>query len=453
MSEPLSSVAIDREAEALKLLATKIWENPELAWNEYQASRWTADYLASQGFAAECGAYGLDTAVRAVWGSGKPVVGFCGEYDALPGLSQKVAGEPDPVEPGAPGHGCGHNLLGVGCVAACIGLKAALEEAGLPGTVIYYGCPAEEGGSGKSWMARAGAFSECDFCVAWHPHVRNENSVGAMNGITTARFTFHGRKAHAALNPQDGRSALDAVQLMNLGCEFLREHVGRDVRMHYTIVSPGMPANIVPDEAAVEYTVRALTSEAIEGAFSRVADCAEGAAKMTGTTVTVQRLGGVYPTLENPVLAETMLQAQHEVPLCEYTEEELALADALNRSQPHFREGTPPLMDEVRPMSHADGVVSSDYGDVQHIVPAVQNSNSTNCSLAGGHNWRVTACAGSSFGMKGMLRAGKVMALGALKVFEQPELLARAKAAFQQQTQGKPYVCPVPDDAPWPYQH
>ena len=451
MSEKICCTAIDHEAAALTELATKIWESPEMGWEEKKASEWTAEYLKSQGFEVELGAYGMPTAIRAVWGNGHPVIGFCGEYDCLPGLSQKLCSHQDPVVPGGPGQGCGHNLLGVGCVAACIGLKAELEASGKEGTVIFYGCPAEEQITGKGFMARGGAFKECDFTVAWHPGSTNQNTLGVMNGLEGAFFRFKGKTAHAAMNPQDGRSAVDAVQLMNIGAEFMREHVTDDVRIHYAILDGGRAPNIVPDTACVKYFVRALSREAILDAFDRVIKCAEGAAHMTDTTLEIERLGGIYPTLQNKVLAKVMQEAREEIPLVEWTEEEKKFADEINRSTPLFEEGVPPIDDAIKPLANNNGFASTDYGDVMHICPGIQNSECTAATLAGGHSWMVTACSGSSIGMKGMLRAGKVMAAGAYKMIEHPELLAEMKAEFDEVTKGKPYVCPITDEVAWPY--
>lgn len=207
MEKRICCEAVDRHAQELTELASKIWAEPEMGWNEVKASAWTAEYLKEQGFEVELGAYGIPTAIRAAWGSGHPVIGFCGEYDCLPGLSQKVSARQDPVTPGGNGQGCGHNLLGVGCVGACLGLKAELEASGKEGTVVFYGCPAEEQLTGKGFMARGGAFQECDFTIAWHPASGNQNTLGNMTGVEGAFFRFKGRTSHAAMNPQDGRSA------------------------------------------------------------------------------------------------------------------------------------------------------------------------------------------------------------------------------------------------------
>ena len=281
MEKRICIESIDKNAQEFKNLAGYIWENPEMGWKEVNAAKRTAEVLKAHGFEVEIGAYTLPTAIRAVKGHGKPVIGFCGEYDCLPGLSQKVDTKKNPVVEGGVGHGCGHNLLGAGCVAACVGLADELERTGKEGTIIFYGCPAEEQLTGKGFMAKNGAFKECDFTIAWHPSSTNRNTYGTMNGVEGAIFHFRGKTSHAALNPQDGRSALDAVQLMNIGVEFLREHVTPDVRMHYQILEGGMAANIVPDVSSVKYFVRALSREANIDAYQRVVECAYGAARMT----------------------------------------------------------------------------------------------------------------------------------------------------------------------------
>ncbi len=452
MSERLSSKVIDQHADRLSELAKKIWDNPEMGWTEKKAVEWTAEYLRSEGFETEVGAYKMPTAIRAVWGKGHPVIGFAAEYDCLPGLSQKVSSEKDPVVEGGIGHGCGHNLLGVGCLGACIGLKAELEASGKEGTIIFYGCPAEEQLTGKGFMARGGAFTECDFVMAWHPSTTSQNSYGVMNGVEGALFHFHGKTSHAAGNPHLGRSALDALQIMNIGAEFLREHVTDDVRIHYNIISGGLAPNIVPDYAESKYFVRALTREACVDAFNRLLKCAEGAALMTDTTVEVERLGGIYPTKQNKVLLELMQKIREELPPIEYTEEELKFADEINKKQAAYQEGvTEPIETEIKPLGNFNYGGSTDFGDVQHIRPGVLNFEATSATLSGGHSWMVTACSGSSIGMKGMIRAAKILAAGCYDLICNPELQEAAKKEFEESMNGKEYVCPITDDIPWPY--
>ena len=452
MQEKICCKEIDKHAEELSALAMKIWENPEMGWHEKKASSWTAEYLKSQGFEVELGAYGMPTAVRAVWGKGHPVIGFCGEYDCLPGLSQKACSHQEPVVEGGIGHGCGHNLLGVGCVAACLGLKAELEASGKEGTVIYYGCPAEEQLTGKGFMAKRGAFYECDLTITWHPGTSNQATLGVNNGVQGAIFHFKGKTSHAAGNPWNGRSALDAAQLMNMGVEFLREHVTDDVRMHYQYLDAGKAPNIVPDTAAVKYFVRALTWDSVADAYKRVIKCAEGAAHMTETEVTVESVGGIYPTMQNRVMSDVMQRMREEIPVPEYTEEELKFADEINRTSPLYVEGvTPPIDYEVKPLGNFNGGGSTDYGDVAHICPGVMCPGCTAPTLSGGHSWMITAASGTSIGVKGMLYQAKIMAAGAFEMVKDPALVEAAKKEFEESMGGKKYECPITDEIPWPY--
>ena len=444
--------SVDAHQEEITDLAKKIWENPEPGWKETQAVCWTAEVLEQNGFRVEQGAYRMPTAIRAVWGSGHPVVGFCAEYDCLPGLSQEACPFPNPVVPGGFGHGCGHNLLGAGCVGAAIALKEALEKENAAGTVILYGCPAEELESGKGWMAKAGAFSECDYTLAWHPAGENRDSYGEHMSIEEAVFQFRGTSSHAASAPHLGRSALDAVQLMNIGSEFLREHVTDDVRIHYQITNGGGAANVVPDFAEVSYMIRAITREGVINAFRRVQKCAEGAALMTDTAVSVIRKGGYYPTLQNHVIGEAVQEARAEIPLEEYTEEELAFADRINRFYPEYQEGiTPPISIENQELLHSPIFQSTDYGDVQHICPGFQVRECCAPTLFRQHSWSMTAAAGSAIGFKGMIRAAKLMAAAAYKLVSDPARLQAAKAEFAKSMGGKVYESPLSADLPWPY--
>ena len=452
MSTASIIASVDAHQEEITELSRKIWENPEIGWKETKAVRWTAELLERNGFSVETGAYGMPTAIRAVWGNGNPVVGFCGEYDCLPGLSQKACPYPDPAVPGGFGHGCGHNLLGAGCVGAAIALKETLEKGGETGTVIFYGCPAEELESGKGWMAKAGAFTECDFTIAWHPAGENRDSYGEHMSIEEASFRFTGTSAHAASHAYLGRSALDAVQLMNIGCEFLREHVTDDVRIHYEIVNAGGPANVVPDLAEVSYMVRALKRETVIDAFSRVVKCAEGAAHMTETEVEVLRKGAFYPTLQNHVIGEAVQEARKEIPAEEYTEEELRFADQINRFYPEYEEGvTPPMSSIDQEVSLSPIFQSTDYGDVEHIRPGFQVREACAPTLYRAHSWSMTASAGSPIGVKGMLRAAKLMAAAAYKVMTDPARLQAAQEEFEKAMAGKAYESPLSEDLPWPY--
>ena len=301
-------------------------------------------------------------------------------------------------------------------------------------------------------MAKNGAFYECDFNIAWHPSSSDRNSYAPAIGVEGAFFRFHGKTAHAAGNPQGGRSALDAVQLMNIGAEFLREHVTADVRIHYIITNGGLAPNIVPDFAESKYFVRALTREAVVDTFDRLVKCAQGAALMTDTTLEIERLGGIYPTMQNHVLVDLMQKIREEIPDVEYSEEELQFADALNSTQPQYEKGvTPPMENGAVPVSSTRGGGSTDYADVMHICPSVAIAECCWSSLTGAHSWMATACSGHSIGMKGMIRAAKVMAAGAYDLICSPDIQEAAKTEFREAMTGKEYVCPITDEVAWPY--
>ncbi|MCL1803313.1 MAG: amidohydrolase [Eubacteriaceae bacterium] len=433
-------------------LATKIWENPEVANKEHKAAAWTAELLRSEGFEVQEAYAGVPTAIRATYGQGSPVIGLLGEYDALPGMSQSVSTSKEPIIEGGAGQGCGHNLLGAAHAAAAVGIKREMQERGIQGTIVFYGCPAEEQLTGKPFMARDGGFEGLDCSFAWHPGTANSLTLGTMTAINAARFHFKGVTAHAGADPQNGRSALDAAELMNVGANFLREHVTHDVRIHYVITNAGEAPNIVPDKATNWYYVRALTREAVVSTFERIVKVAQGAAMMTETEVEVEDSGGCYNTLQNKVLCEVAYEAMQEIGMPEYSEDEIAFAKELNEASPNYQmmvnSGRIPegehIARNILPISSDNVYASTDVGDVQHLAPGASFSSTTSNVGAGGHSWQVTACSGHSIGMKGMINAAKILALSCIKVFDSPETLAKAKEEFDEATKGKPYVCPIP---------
>ena len=448
MAKHIAFAEIECWRSKLEQLALDIWNNPEVAYGEYKACEWTAQLLREAGFRVEVGVGGIKTAIRASCGSGRPVYGLLGEYDALPGMSQKVGIAKEPVTPGAAGHACGHNLLGVASAGAAIGLKKALEEQGLPGTVVFFGCPAEEVLTGKAFMARAHVFDDIDFSVSFHPGNYTYIQHGTMTGMNTFKLHFKGRSAHAGGDPHNGRSALDAVELTHVGINYLREHIPTTVRMHYVITDGGVAPNIVPDRASAWYFVRAQTRELVDEVYSRMLEVARGAAQMTGTTVEVEFLGGCYPTLSNGVLAQTMQDTLLELEQEPWTGEELAFATTLNGE----KEMPVPLHTGVLPLNDIPNFGSTDVGDVQHLAPGIMFFTAGWNTGAPGHNWQIASCAGHSIGLKSMIHGAKAMAQFGLTVMTDPELLARAKKEFEEKTQGKPYVCPIPDEVPIPNQ-
>jgi len=447
--------AIEKAQAELISAAQEIWENPEGPYKEFIAQEATCKVLENYGFKVEKGLFGVPTSIRATWGSGSPAIGLLGEIDALPGLSQSVCAEKKPVDGQAYGHGCGHNLLGIAHVGAAIGLKAEMEAGNLPGTVVFYDCPAEEILTGKGYMARGGAFQDIDISFAFHPDRTNSVNIGSSNAIDTAKFHFRGVTAHAGGDPHNGRSALDAVELMNVGANYLREHVESDVRIHYVITAGGTAPNIVPDYACVWYYVRANTRAKVEDTYKRLVKVAEGAATMTETTLEVEYMGGCYNELNNKVLAETVLEAMNEAPKNKYTEEEIEFARALNETKKENMEAiykryniaaSKQIHDGVLPMQNITSGGSTDVGDVQHIVPGVMLRTACFNVGAPGHSWQITACSGHSIGMKGMMFAARTMALAGLKVIEDPEIYKAAKAEFDERMAGGKYVCPITDD-------
>ena len=442
---------IEEHRDKLWDLEQKIWKQPEGALHEEKAAAWTASLLEEAGFQVERGIYGLSTAFRAVWGEGKPAIGFLGEYDALPGLAQSVSTEKEEIEGQAWGHGCCHNLLGMAAAAAAIGLKAELEQNKAKGSVIYYGCPAEETLKGKPVMAARGAFRDLDAVIANHPAYSTEVSYGTTQGCRGFIVRFHGTPSHAGLSPELGRSALDALELANVGINFLREHVADDVRMSYIINQGGQAANIVPDYAEGTYTVRALDSARIDDAFERVKNIMEGAALMTGTKCEVEETGGCYPILNNPTLVELVHSCMDELEgeMEPYPEEELAFAEKISETMPEesvrrkekaygvTKEN--PMQFGVRPVGIYDIPGGFDVGDVSHIVPTAFFQNTAYPPGLVAHTWQVTACAGHPMAFKGSVYAAKVMALAGLKLIENSELMEQAKAAFESQMTGKSY--------------
>jgi len=337
MSGQIARKEISTKKDVLIGLSRKIWENPERAYQEVKASQWIADFLEKEGFAVERGYAGMPTAIRAVWGDGEPYIGFLGEYDALPGLSQKVSSIKEPVVEGGIGHGCGHNLLGVACVAAVLGAKQEMVNKGLTGTLVFYGCPAEEVLTGKVFMARGGAFRELDLSFAYHPSTSYIYSLGKLAAMNSVKFHFKGKTAHAGGNPQDGRSALDAAEIMSVGANYLREHVPDGTRIHYAYTDVNEAPNVVPDKTTVWYFVRSLSREVVEQTYERLIKVAEGAAMMTETEVEIEFLGGCYETLQNSVLMNLIRDTAIELGPVAWTEEDIVFAEKLNEQGDMYR--------------------------------------------------------------------------------------------------------------------
>ena len=370
------------------------------------------------------GLAGFETAFVAEWGSGKPIIGFLAEYDALPGLGQEIACEYRPT--GGPGHACGHNLLGTACVGAAVDLKDRMEAEGLKGTIRVYGCPAEETVVGKIRMNEKGAFDDLSAAVTWHPFDRNRVSYDIWQAQDIKNYRFFGTAAHASKHPEMGRSALDAAELMNVGVNYLREHVTDDVRLHYTYTNTDGPANIVPAFASTNYFIRSSKWERTKDASERVDNCAKGAALMTGTRVEIERVTCNKEMKVNRTLAEVFYEEMEKIPVPVYTEEETAFAEKISEAAgfenngEYFR-GLEPLEDKPVPLS-----IGTDVSDVSHTVPTIMLSAAAMCIGTPLHHWTAAAQAGMSIGRKGMLYAARCMAAGAYRLVTEEKILEQA---------------------------
>lgn len=451
---------IDEKSEFLTRLSDEIWGYAELGLREYKSAECLAKALEEEGFTVRRGVAGMPTAFEATWGEGSPVIGFLAEYDALPGVSQKAIPVREELVPGGPGHGCGHNLLGVGSLAAAIGLKHEMESRKIKGTVKYFGCPAEENFSGKAFMAREGLFSACDACLTWHAGAFNRVKTGSSLANNAMNVTFYGRTAHAAGDPYNGRSALDALQLMNLGVEFLREHMPPRARIHYVITDGGMQPNVVPARASAWYLIRSPEREQVDELYRRVLNCAYGAAQMTDTRCEIELIKAIWNVLPNDSLGDLLEECFERVGPPKFSAEDLAFAEEISKTfAPGQREavlkkaGIPTeswgqiLNDTVipRPETPLDSDGSTDVADCSWCCPT--NEISAACHAIGtpGHSWQYTAQAGMSIGHKGMLTAGKVMAEAGFVLMTEPDVLRRCKEEFLRRTGGKKYVCAIPE--------
>ncbi|MEE0199362.1 MAG: amidohydrolase [Muricomes sp.] len=428
-------VWFDQNKEEIIQTADDIFRHPELSGQEIYSSGRLAAFLEKQGFSIQWKIAGFETAFIAQWGSSKLVIGYLAEYDALPGLGQEPVWECR--TDGGPGHGCGHNLLGTACAAAACALKAQMEAAGVEGTIRVYGCPAEEIVIGKIKMNEAGVFDDLSAAVTWHPFDRNRVSYDIWQAQDVKNYAFYGTAAHAAKHPELGRSALDAAELMNVGVNYLREHVADDVRMHYTYTNTDGPANIVPDYASTNYFIRSGRRDRTEDASRRVDDCARGAALMTGTRVEIELVTSNREMKVNRALAELFYEAMEQIPLPEHTEEELEFARKISEAAGFQNNGV--YFTGLEPLEEEPVVlnIGTDVSDVSHTVPTVMLSAAVMCKGTPLHHWTTTAQAGMSIGHKGMLYVAECMALGGWMLMREPGRLEQVWRDFRDDKAGK----------------
>ena len=461
--------SIEQQHLNLESLSDAIWDHPEVGYHESFAADALCSFLEENGFQVERGLAGIPTAFCGSYGSGAPVIGLLGEFDALPGMSQKAGCfEKSAVSDDQPGHGCGHNLLGVGSLAAALGLKTYLE-AGHPGTVKFFGCPAEEGGSGKGFMARAGVFQGLDTAFSWHPGDLNSVSTESTMANYQISYRFQGIASHAALSPELGRSALDALELMNVGVQFLREHVPVDTRIHYAITDTGGTApGTVQSHAEVLYLLRAAQLPQVKALYERVNKIAQGAAMMTETTVEAKFIKACSNMVLNTELMKVMQRNLEEIPCDFFDEADMdfarKMAATFTYKDSYFEDVAAQIEDPVQReeilkdkdapihtviiplLRETQGFVSSDVGDVSWNCPVAQIGTSTMPAGTPMHSWQAVAAGKSPMAHKGMIYAAKVIAASAIDVLEDPEIIRRAKEEFVRRTGGRPYASPIPAD-------
>jgi aminobenzoyl-glutamate utilization protein B len=454
---------IEDHKEHIIAISDAIWELAELGLVEYKSSKLLADELESHRFGVDRGVAGMPSAFMGVWGRGEPVIGIMGEYDALPGISQKPVPYKESLREGAPGHGCGHNIHGASGMAGAIALRYAMEKKGLEGMIRFFGTPAEENYDGKVFMARDGLFDDVDVCLSHHPGQVNTAGLGSSNAMNSVKFHFHGKTSHAAGSPEQGRSALDAVELMNIGVNYMREHVIQDARIHYVIEEGGGQPNVVPDYSRTWYYIRAPVRDQVDHIHEWILKIAEGAALMTGTTLKVEFLGGIYNKLPNKTLSSLVIRNMREIGAPEYTREELEFARMIGETVPKdqkrdaLRKRELPdwekfldvdlMTDILDPWD--EGKVSggsTDVSDISWKTPTMEFSTTAAVLGTPGHSWHFVATSGMSIGHKSLVFAAKTIAGAALDLLTKPEILEKAREEHKGRLIGQTYRSPIPDD-------
>lgn len=420
---------IEDNAVTYSDIAQDIWEFAEMGYQEKKSSQLLQNTLSNAGFKITAGVAGIPTAFVATYGSGSPVIAVLGEYDALPGLSQKAV--PYKVSnDGRAGHACGHHLFGTASAAAAIALKSYLESNNKSGTIKFYGCPAEEGGSGKVYMTRAGLFDGVDVALHWHPGNKNAANPAAALANKSAKFRFYGVSAHAAGAPDKGRSALDGVEAMNAMVNMMREHIPSSSRIHYVITHGGEAPNVVPDFAEVYYYARHDRRDVVIELFDRIVNAAKGAAMGTGTTMDFEMIGGTHELLGNTVLQDLVYESMNTLGGYEYTAEERSFAEEISKSlKIPLDTSAVTSVSPFNPNARPGG--STDVGDVSFAVPTVGFSTATWVPGTAAHSWQAVAAGGTSIGSKGMVLAAKTLALTGMQLLDDPQIIEAATKEFQ----------------------
>ena len=440
--------SVETQSARLTEISDKIWAHAEIAFQEKESHKLLADYAEANGFKVERGVAEIPTAFVATYGSGSPVIGILGEFDALPGISQRAAPVKEPLEEGKPGHGCGHNMYGTASLGAAVAIKELMAQGKLKGTIKFFGTPAEEKFFGKLWMARAGLFNDLDVCVDWHPSAQTKAAVQSSLALVDFIVEFKGQTAHASSDPWNAKSASDALELYTTGINYYREHVKPTVRMHYHIQDGGQVVNVVPDYARLWVRVRDTKREGMNEVYERVKKMAGGAAIMADVDYQITLVSGIYEILVNRAGGEIVQKNLELLGPITYTEEEVAFAKKIQEATGKPQVG---LHSTVEPLEatleHPSGG-STDVGDVSWIVPVVRMSGATAPIGTPWHSWAVVACGGMSIGHKGMLHTSKTLALTMIDLFEDPKKVEAVKAEFRQRKGDHVYSGLIPPGPP-----
>jgi aminobenzoyl-glutamate utilization protein B len=441
-----SVASVDKHAAALTQLSDQIWEFAETALRETRSSKVLADFAEEQGFKVTRNVAGMPTAFIASFGSGKPIIGIMGEYDALPGVSQKASSDKSPLVPGGAGHGCGHNLFGAASLGAALAIKEQIAAGKLKGTIRFYGTPAEEAIGGKTYMARDGVFNDVDVMLAWHPGDKTQADMTSTQAMVDLKVEFKGKAAHAAADPWNGRSAVDGVEAFTHGVNLMREHMKLSSRVHYVITDGGDVPNVVSEHGAVWIWARDWKRAEVDALLARIRKIAEGAALMTETEVSVKIQAGSWELLNNEEGAKLLDANVRWVGTPVYTAEEDAFAKKIQRATAKPEVGMAREIHSLADQEQEGG--STDVGDVSWIVPTLHLTVATSPKAAPWHAWPVVATGGMSIGHKGMIVASKSLAATMVDLFEQPATLRKVRAEFEKKRGDTVYKAYLPDGPP-----
>ena len=440
--------SIEAQKEQMIDMSDEIWALAETALEETKSAQILADYARANGMEVDMGVAGMPTAFVASYGSGRPIIGILGEFDALPGLSQKTVPEKAALEEGAAGHGCGHNMFGVGSLAAAVAVKALIADGKLQGTVRFYGTPAEEKYFGKLYFARDGLFDDLDVCLDWHPSAETKAEMQSSKALVDYIVEFKGQAAHASLDPWNGRSAVDGLEFFTTGLNYLREHVRPQVRIHYHIMHGGDVVNVVPDYAKIWTRVRDSKTETMLEVYERTKEIAKGAALMANVDYEITLVSGLHEVIVNRTGGMALHKNLEMLGPITYTEEEIEFAYGIQEATDKEKTGIDGTLQPIEEtLEHPMGA-SSDVGDVSWLVPEIRLGVTTAPIGTPWHSWAVVACGGMSIGHKGMVHAAKALSMTMVDLFSDPQLVKDIRAEFEQRMEGKTYEAILPDGPP-----